>query len=385
MLNRFLSAIVAFACVIEISSAADVTYTWADRPNDPSYDAAAAYTVNQGLPITIERRSTGEYLVLFNRVMEGDGGYAVSKYGQSPGYCSLGIENDMIRNGALTTFMVVNCFDTARAAEDSQFLLLRVAGGTYDTQTLRYGLVVLPPGITDRVPVGGEEEFDIYNDYPADAKGVYSRTETRGSTSVLMWNTDAIASPENRSDMNTTFLGSGFLNTKCGPYFHYAIGHVKHSTSRVAICNTGYYLSFAKGFGNHSKAVLGRTASSMAHDLRLELHNYPSYSSDGSRQSHVNLGNGRWEISIGPEARPGGHVQLVGNCMVERFSGGKVIVNCATADGFHNNSFALTTIWAENIARVRAGGPVIGPSDDAPDIGSTPSLPAQNLPNGDND
>jgi Astacin (Peptidase family M12A) len=340
---------------------ADIAYAWANRPASATYTPDSNYVFNNGQPVQISRQSLGRYSVAFGRVAGPGANVQVQLYGADAGYCNAQSWN----NGSVN----VRCYNVAGAAADRRFVVLAIKAAAGEEAQIAYAWL-------NNASAASYSADASYRFGPGDMN--VTRT-TAGNYKVNL-----ATNVRNRR----ISLATGYATTaRCNVTLN-TRGRVQ-----VTCINPSETLVDARA----SVLLLreGVPRMSLAFNVAMdgELGAEYGLSSDGSAQSVQRISQGRYRVVIGPEANPGGHVQVAAiltraHCWPESWGGGAVTVRCARNGALTDAGFgvvalarggALTpTIVVPRPVEPNPALPQVGPAIVAPQ----PTTPTITLPSG---
>ncbi len=315
---------------------ADIAYAWANRPASATYTPDSNYVFNDGQPVQISRRSLGRYSVAFGRVAGPGANVQVQLYGDDTGYCNAQSWN----NGRVN----VLCYNAAGGLADRRFVILAVKAAAGEEAQIAYAWLNNASAASYSAAAG-------YRFGPGDMN--VTRT-IAGNYKVNL-----AANVRNRR----ISLATGYATAaRCNVTLN-TRGRVQ-----VTCINPSEALVDAR-----SSVLLlreGIARMSMAFNVALdgELGAEHGLASDGSAQSVQRISEGRYRVVVGPEANPGGHVQVAAiltraHCWPESWGGGAVMVRCARNGALTDAGFGVVALAR---GAVRSGTIVLPPAVLAP-------------------
>ncbi len=318
---------------------ADLAYAWANRPASATYTPDANYVFNDGQPVQISRRSLGRYRVAFGRVAGQGANVQVQLYGADAGYCNVqGWDNGTAD---------VRCYDAAGALADRRFVILAIKAAAGEESQIAYAW--LSNQIAASYSAAGGYSFG-----PGDMN--VTRT-TAGNYKVNL--------ADNVRNRHIS-LATGYATpARCDTTLN-TRGRVQ-----VTCINPSETLVDAR-----SSVLLlreGIARMSMAFNVAFdgELGAAHGLASDGSAQSVQRVSEGRYRVAVGPEANPGGHVQVSAiltkaHCWPESWGGGAVMVRCARNGALTDAGFGVIALARGGVRAATIVAPPVVPAPTGP-------------------
>ncbi len=357
--SKIMAAVLALPTVFAASAAtraygADIAYAWANRPASAVYTPDANYVFNDDQPVQISRHMLGRYSVAFGRVAGAGANVQVQLYGADAGYCNAQGWN----NGTVN----VLCYDAAGAPADRQFVVLAIKAAAGEEAQVAYAWLNNASAASYSAAAG-------YRFGPGDMN--VART-TAGNYRVNL-----AGNVRNRH----IALATGYATTaRCNVTLN-TRGRVQVTclnADETLIDARASVLMLREGVARMSLAF------NVAFDGELGVEH--GLASDGSAQSVQRLSEGRYRVVVGPEANPGGHVQVSAiltraHCWPESWGGGAVMVRCTRNGALTDAGFGVATLARGGPrAATIVPRPAAGPIAALPPIGPVVVTPSPTPP-----
>ena len=296
------------------AAAAEIAYTWANKPTTPSYTAPTNYSFNAGQPVKITRSSTGKYRVNFGRVAAVGGTVQVSAYGTDIGHCT--IKN--WSGGSVNVW----CFDGDNQLADRRISILAIKGGRGEKNSLAYAWLQ----DRNKASYTASPEYRFGDGSMAVSHSTKGRYQVALGSSVGVEAILLASGYGGRIHCGMENWGSGIARIIC------------NNTNTIAADSQSTVLAIKSGFPGAS-FVWNSSASGQANATY-------SHASDGSAQSVTKLSTGRYQVTLGPEAISGGNIQVSAyktgvTCWPERWNSGQVTVRCAKGKMLIDSPFVV--------------------------------------------
>ncbi len=355
---KTIASTLALPAIIAMSATsaygADIAYAWANRPASATYTPDSNYIFNDGQPVQISRRSLGRYRVAFGRVAGQGANVQVQLYGVDAGYCNVqGWDNGNAD---------VRCYDAAGAPADRRFVILAIKAAAGEESQIAYAWLS-NPSTASYSAAGG------YSFGPGDMS--VTRT-TAGNYKVNL----ASNVRNRRISLATGYATSARCNVTLNTRGRIQVTCINPSETLVDA--RASVLLLREGVARMSMAF------NVAYEGELGAEH--GFASDGSAQSVQRISEGRYRVVIGPEANPGGHVQVSAiltraHCWPESWGGGAVMVRCARNGALTDAGFGVVALARGGVrAATIVPPPALEPNPTLPPLGPVITAPPPTAP-----
>lgn len=333
---------------------ADIAYAWANRPASATYTPDSNYVFNAGQPVQISRRSLGRYSVAFGRVAGPGANVQVQLYGADAGYCNAQGWN----NGSVN----VLCYNAAGAPADRRFVILAIKAAAGEEAQIAYAWLNNASAASYSAAAGyrfGPGDMNVTRTIAGNYK-VNLATNVRNRRIALATGYATSAR------CNVTLNTRGRVQVTC------------INPSETLVDARSSVLLLREGVARMSLAF------NVALDGELGIEH--GLASDGSAQSVQRISQGRYRVVVGPEANPGGHVQVAAiltraHCWPESWGGGAVMVRCTRNGALTDAGFGVVALSRGGALTPTIVVPRPVEPTPAPPLGSVVVAPQPTTPN----
>jgi astacin (peptidase family M12A) len=326
---------------------ADIAYAWANRPASATYTPDSNYVFNDGQPVQISRRSLGRYSVAFGRVAGAGANVQVQLYGADAGYCSA--------QGWNIGTVNVLCYDAAGAPADRRFVVLAIKAAAGEEAQIAYAWLNNASAASYSADAGyrfGPGDMNVTRTIAGNYKvNLASNVRNRRISLATGYATSARC--------NVTLNTRGRVQVTC------------INPSETLVDARSSVLLLREGVARMSMAF------NVAFDGELGIEH--GLASDGSAQSVQRISEGRYRVVVGPEANPGGHVQVSAiltraHCWPESWGGGAVTVRCARNGALTDAGFGVVALARGGIRTATIVAPPVVLAPTGPVLGAPGGL-----------